>query len=416
MSITNILQQVQQASRKLQLLSSDDINKMLLDLADEAEKQSDFILKENKKDLDRMDTKDPKYDRLMLTKDRIVGIASDIRNVAGLESPLGKVISKTVRPNGLKILKVSVPIGVIGIIYEARPNVTFDVFSLCVKSGNATVLKGGSDAHHSNVAILSVIHQILEKHGIDKNIVQLLPPEREVIKDVLNAVDYIDLVIPRGSQNLINFVRENSKVPVVETGAGIVHTYFCEFGDKEKGQAIINNAKTRRVSVCNALDCLIINEKRLPDLAYLVKPLADSHVEIFADEKSFSFLKGNYPDNLLKPATDESFGTEFLDYKMSVKTVATIDEAIEHIFKHSSKHSEAIISEKQECIDKFFKSVDAAAVYSNTSTAYTDGAQFGLGAEIGISTQKMHARGPMGLEELTSYKWIIIGDGQIRNK
>lgn len=412
--ITSTLQQVQIASRSLVLLSDAQINAVLLDLANEAEKQTALILSANKKDLDLMDPKDPKYDRLLLNEQRIKGIADDMRIVASLPSPLGKTLHEETRPNGLLISRISVPIGVIGIIYEARPNVTFDVFALCVKSGNATVLKGGSDAWHSNTAIVSVIHSVLVKHNIDTGIVQLLPPEREVIHELLKADTYVDLIIPRGGQNLINFVRQNSRVPVVETGAGIVHTYFDKTGDKEKGQAIILNAKTRRVSVCNALDCLIINEQRLVDLNFLCKSLAEKNVIIYADEKAYAELLKAYPAHLLEKATAESFGTEFLDYKLSVKTVADIHEAIAHIFTYSSKHSEAIISEDKDAINLFMQQVDAAAVYSNTSTAYTDGAQFGLGAEIGISTQKIHARGPMGLAELTSYKWIIKGDGQTR--
>jgi glutamate-5-semialdehyde dehydrogenase len=315
----------------------------------------------------------------------------------------------------LKIKRVSVPFGVIGIIYEARPNVTFDVFSLCLKSGNACVLKGGSDAEFSNTAIVSVIHKVLESLELDRNVLTLLPIEREATAELLNARNYVDLLIPRGSQNLINYVRENATIPVIETGAGICHTYFDKFGDKEKGRAIINNAKTRRVSVCNALDCMVIHESRLGEIEYLTGLLPESSVEIFADKAAYNALEGKYPQELLKPATEESFGTEFLSHKMSIKTVSSIDEALEHISKYSSKHSEAIISENNENIELFRKMVDASSVYSNTSTAYTDGAQFGLGAEIGISTQKLHARGPMALEELTSYKWLIEGDGQIRN-
>jgi glutamate-5-semialdehyde dehydrogenase len=361
-----------------------------------------------------MDKADPKYDRLKLSEERIKGIASDIRNVASLPYPVGRILSETVRPNGLKISKISVPFGVIGIIYEARPNVTFDVFSLCLKSGNACILKGGSDAIDSNTAIVGLIRDILKKHDIDENTLTLLPSGREETAQLLNAHGFVDLIIPRGSQSLIDFVRKNSTIPVIETGAGICHTYFDETGDDEKGRLIINNAKTRRVSVCNALDCLIINENRLCDLPFLTELLIKSNVEIFADEKAYNALTGYYPDNLLKHATVESFGTEFLSYKMAIKTVASFDEAVKHISKYSSKHSEAIISENNENIKMFMKMIDASSVYSNTSTAYTDGAQFGLGAEIGISTQKLHARGPMALEELTSYKWLIEGDGQIR--
>jgi glutamate-5-semialdehyde dehydrogenase len=410
MKIEKQLQKVLAASRKLNLVEDESVKKVLLELADEAEKNTEFILSENQKDLDRMDPEDPKFDRLKLSKERIEGIASDIRNVAGLESPVGKVLKETVRPNGLKIKKMTVPFGVIGIIYEARPNVTFDVFSLCLKSGNACVLKGGSDAIYSNTAI------VLKNNSLDKNTVALLPAGREETHEMLRAHGYIDLVIPRGSQGLINFVRENATIPVIETGAGICHTYFDEFGDAEKGREIIFNAKTRRPSVCNALDCLVIHQSRLDELPAFGQRLAESDVIIYADENAFEKLNGNYPGNLLLPATEESFGTEFLSLKMAVKTVESFDEALEQINKNSSKHSEAIISENQERIEKFRKLVDASSVYSNVSTAFTDGAQFGLGAEIGISTQKLHARGPMALEELTSYKWIIEGDGQVRPK
>jgi glutamate-5-semialdehyde dehydrogenase len=350
----------------------------------------------------------------MLTEERIKGIADDIRNVALLPSPLGRILNNTMRPNGLNITRITVPFGVIGIIYEARPNVTFDVFSLCLKSGNACALKGGSDANDSNVAIVKIIQEVLVKHGMDQNIVSLLPPDRESTHEMLHAHGLVDLIIPRGSQNLINFVRENSTIPVIETGAGICHTYFDESGDLLKGQAIVNNAKTRRPSVCNALDCLIIHQSRLSDLPFLTGLLPEHDVVIFADVMAYEALNGTYPSNLLKHATDVSFGTEFLSLKMAVKTVGNINEALEHIALYSSKHSEAIVAENRQTIDLFMKSVDAAAVYSNASTSFTDGAQFGLGAEIGISTQKLHARGPMALDELCSYKWLIEGDGQIR--
>lgn len=414
MKILPQLEKTLRASRLLNLVDEENIISVLIDLADEAEKQTPYILVENKKDLDRMDVFDAKYDRLKLTTERISGIASDMRNVAALPNPVGRVLSKTVRPNGLKITKVSVPFGVIGIIYEARPNVTFDVSSLCLKSGNACVLKGGSDAIYSNTAILKVIHQVLERNGLSPEIVTLLSGGREETLEMLNANGYIDLIIPRGSQGLIDFVRQNSSIPVIETGAGICHTYFDAAGDLKKGADIIYNAKTRRPSVCNALDCLIVHSSRLGDLPALTSKLVENEVVIYADKKSYSVLEKSYPENLLHRATEESFGTEFLSLKMAVKTVHSFDEALEQISRYSSKHSEAIISENHSAIEKFRKMVDAAAVYSNASTAFTDGAQFGLGAEIGISTQKLHARGPMALEELTSYKWIIEGEGQVR--
>jgi len=402
------------ASRSLNLVTDKVINQVLLALADEAVAQSDFILAENAKDLSAKDSNDPMYDRLQLTKERIEAIAGDIHSVALLPSPLGKTLMETVRPNGLKIKKVTVSFGVVGIIFEARPNVCFDVFSLCLKSGNACVLKGGSDAQYSNEAIVTVIQAILKRFGLDKNIVTLLPAGREQTAELMSAVGVVDVIIPRGGKSLIDFVRNNSRVPVIETGAGICHTYFDEFGDVEKGIEIIFNAKTRRVSVCNSLDCLIIHEKQLKNLPRLCEKLAEKNVIIYADVKSYTFLNGKYPAALLQKATEESYGTEFLDYKMAIKTVEWLDEAIEHISTYSSRHSECIISENVKNINIFDKMVDAACIYTNASTAFTDGGQFGLGAEIGISTQKLHARGPMGLEELCSYKWIIKGDGQIR--
>ncbi len=415
MEFKELFENAREASRGLGLLSSEKINSVLTDLADETVRQTGFLLAENKRDLARMGTDDPRFDRLKLTEKRIEGIANDIRNVAALDSPVSKLLLEKELPNGLKIRKVRVPLGVIGVIYEARPNVTFDVFSLCIKTGNVSVLKGGSDASFSNEAIISVIHGVLNRHLITPSVAVLLPPGRFASGALLNAVDYVDVIIPRGSQQLIEFVRKNAKVPVIETGAGIVHTYFDETADAEKASAIINNAKTRRVSVCNALDCLIIHEDRLSSLPALTAPLANSNVEIYADARAYESLKQNYPGELLKHANENHFGIEFLDYKMAIKTVSNLDEALNHIARFSSKHSEAILSEDARHIEKFLNSVDAAAVYANASTAFTDGAQFGLGAEIGISTQKLHARGPMGLEELTSYKWIVEGNGQIRN-
>ena len=416
MTVREQLGSVLIASRKLNLISVERINSVLADVAGAAIENTDFILNENLKDLSRMDPADPKYDRLMLTADRIKGIAADIQNVVSLPSPLRRVLSETVRPNGLQITKITVPFGVIGIIYEARPNVTFDVFSLCLKSGNACVLKGGSDANDSNLAIVRVIQDVLKKHDLDENTLSLLPVDREATAELLHAHGLVDLIIPRGSQSLIDFVRQNSSIPVIETGAGICHTYFHKDGDTSKGKAIVNNAKTRRPSVCNTLDCLIIDEKRLNDLPELAELLPQSNVVIYADLQSYKALEGKYPAELLEHATEESFGTEFLSYKMAVKTVSGIDAALDHIANYGSKHSESIISENAKALDLFRKAVDAAAVYCNASTAFTDGAQFGLGAEIGISTQKLHARGPMALEELTSYKWIVEGDGQIRSK
>lgn len=414
MKLNETFEAVKLASRKLALLDSKKINEVLISVADAAIDKTDVILKANQLDLQLMDSSNPKYDRLKLTAERIMDIASDIRNVASLPSPLGNIIYEDVRPNGLKLKKVSVPFGVIGVIYEARPNVSFDVFSLCLKSGSACVLKGGSDAYHSNMAIVDVIKGVLSKFDLDTNIVCLLPTDRETTSELLHANGYVDLIIPRGSSNLINFVRSESTVPVIETGAGICHTYFDLAGDIDKGARIINNAKTRRVSVCNALDCLLVHADRLSDLPQLCSPLSSNNVLIYADKPSYQALSGFYPADLLLHATPESYGTEFLDYKMAIKTVNSVDEAIGHIFKYSSKHSECIVTEDKKAAQYFQRAVDAACVYVNAPTSFTDGAQFGLGAEIGISTQKLHARGPMGLKEITTYKWIIEGNGQIR--
>lgn len=409
-----LFESTQIASRNLLLLSEEQINEILEAVAKEVESKVHYLISENQKDLHRMEQSNPKYDRLKLTEERILNIVNDIRNVIKLPSPVGRILEEKTLENGLHITKKAVPFGVIGVIFEARPNVCFDVFSLCLKSGNACILKGGSDAYFSNYAIVDIIRTCLDENGINPNICTLLPKDRDAVEELLNAHGYVDLIIPRGGSSLIQYVRENSKIPVIETGAGVCHTYFHAQGNKEIARKIIHNAKTRRVSVCNALDCLIIDKDRLKDLPYLCEDLKNENVTIYAGKSAYEILKDVYPEHLLEEANSESFGSEFLDYKMSIKSVNNIDEAIAHITKYGSKHSEAIVSEDKAAIKLFESLVDAACVYANASTAFTDGAQFGLGAEIGISTQKMHARGPMGLEELCSYKWIIEGNGQTR--
>lgn len=414
MNLKPLFERSRAASLRLNMLGEERVNEVLLHVAAQTEAWTERILAANAEDLARMERSNPMYDRLMLTPERIAAIAADMRNVATLPSPLGHVLDRTVRPNGMRITRVSVPFGVIGVIYEARPNVGFDVFSLCFKSGNACLLKGGSDARCSNAAIVGVIREALEQCGENPDAVIQLPPDREATAGLLAAAGDVDLIIPRGSKGLIEYVRDHARVPVIETGAGICHTYFDAAGDVAKGAAIINNAKTRRVSVCNALDTLVIHSGRLSDLPSLCAPLAASRVLIYADARAFAALDGHYPAELLAPASDGSFGTEFLDYKMSVRTVDSVGEAMEHVARYSSKHSEAIVTEDPEAANLYMKNVDAACVYVNVSTAFTDGAQFGFGAEIGISTQKLHARGPMALRELTTYKYLIEGDGQTR--
>ena len=414
MELRPLFEATRLASRTLAAVSPAAITALLHGLADAAVVHTPRLLAENAKDLAQMPEADPRHDRLRLTAERIAAIAADLRTVAELPSPLGEVLLRRDLANGLHLSKVRVPLGVVGIIYEARPNVTFDSLALCLKTGNACLLKGGSDAAFSNAAIMDVVRPVLVRHGLDPAVATLLPPDRAATAALLAAVGYVDVLIPRGSQQLINYVRDNARVPVIETGAGIVHTFFDETGDLAKGQAIIHNAKTRRVSVCNALDCLLLHASRLPDLPALVAPLAAAGVQLFADEAAYAALAEHYPAALLSPATEEHFGTEFLALKMAIRTVPSLDAALDHIARYSSKHSEAIVSEDAAHLEIFLHAVDAAAVYTNASTAFTDGAQFGMGAEIGISTQKLHARGPMGLEELTSYKWLVRGTGQIR--
>ena len=412
MQLEETFKRVKLASKTLALLTDQQRNDVLNAVADAIIDNKARILEANVQDLAKMDKSNPLYDRLQLTEKRLQDIAADMRKVATLPSPLGHITKQKTLPNGLRLCRVSVPFGVIGMIYEARPNVTYDVFSLCFKSGNACVLKGGRDAVASNEEGVAVIHEVLAKFGVNPDVVTLLPATHEATGEMLNAVGYVDLCIPRGGRKLIDFVRDTARIPVIETGAGVVNTYFDKDGDLEMGKAIINNAKTRRVSVCNALDCLLVHLERLDILDQLVSPLAEKNVIIYADEPAFKALDGHYP--YLEHATTESFGTEFMDYKLAIKTVGSLDEALAHIDENGSGHSEAIITRDEQTARKFQAHVDAACVYWNAPTSFTDGAQFGLGAEIGISTQKLGPRGPMALEEITTYKWLIEGEGQTR--
>ncbi|MFC1690045.1 glutamate-5-semialdehyde dehydrogenase [Pseudomonadota bacterium] len=408
------LARTRDAARELAGRTDDSIRTILNGLADKALQASDDILAANRLDLARMPESDPKYDRLLLNPERLAAITDDLRFVAGLPSPVGEVLEQKQLDNGLELSKVRVPMGVIAVIFESRPNVTFDVFALCLKTRNACVLKGSSDAHDTNTVIVRLMHEVLAAHGISTAAVFLAPPQREFLPQILQATGYIDLAIPRGSKGLIDFVRDNARIPVIETGAGIVHTYVHSSADLARAKAIITNAKTRRVSVCNALDTLVLDSTLLPELPGLMETMGEEHgVEVFADPQTYESLAGHYAGPLNR-AEEEHFGQEFLSLRMSIKTVSGLDEALDHIHHHSSKHSEAIVAEDPVVIEKFLNQVDAAAVYANTSTAFTDGAQFGMGAEIGISTQKLHARGPMALPELTSYKWVVRGSGQVR--
>ncbi len=412
MSYNEIFASVRAAGRLLATLPTETVDAVLLDLADATEREADRLLRANADDLARMEETDPRYDRLRLTPARLSDIASDLRKVASLPSPLGKVLKQSTLPNGLELTRVSVPFGVIGIIFEARPNVCFDCFALSLKAGSACVLKGGSDAEQSCRAIVQLIHEVLSRHNLTESTVQLLTTH-EATDALLKAVGRVDLIIPRGSQRLINYVRDHARVPVIETGAGVVHTYVDRAADLQKAVPIVVNAKTRRGSVGNALDCLLIHADRLADLPQICLPLWEKGVTIEADEAAFGMLSPLRTD-LLVPATPESFGTEYLSLRMAVKVVSGVEEAVDHIATYGSGHSESIVTEDTEAARLFLAAVDAACVYHNAPTSFTDGAQFGLGAEIGISTQKLHARGPMALEEITTYKWIIRGEGQTR--
>ena len=411
--ISSVYIQAKAASRCLQTLPEGKAAAVLEAVADAILAEGDALLEANRLDLARMDRSNPLYDRLMLDKTRLEGIAADMRHVAALPSPLGRILDDRILPNGLHLRKVSVPFGVIGVIYEARPNVTFDVFSLCFRSGNATLLKGGRDAEQSNLAAVALIRRVLREQGVDEHAVALLPATHEAAEELLGATGYVDLVIPRGGRRLIDFVRDHAKVPCIETGAGVVNTYFDRSGDLEKGKRIVTNAKTRRVSVCNALDCLIIHHDRLQDLPELLAAIQD-RVTVYADDPALESLRGKYPSERLFRADVGAYGTEYMDYKLAIRTVDSLESALDHIARHGSGHSEAIVTEDETAAARFRAEVDAACVYVNAPTSFTDGAQFDLGAEIGISTQKLGARGPMGLAEITTYKWLIDGNGQTR--
>lgn len=391
--MNNLFHRVKEVSKELLLLTDEQRNNILLRIADRAESSMEQLLVANSIDLQKLEKTNPLYDRLLLTPERITSIVADLRKVASLPSPLGLVSKERTLTNGLYLRRVSVPFGVIGVIFEARPNVCFDVFSICFKSGNACVLKGSHSAEESNRAIVALIHDVLREADVPIDVLALLPPTHEATANLLAAVGYVDLCIPRGGKKLIDFVRDNARVPVIETGAGVVHAYFDKDGDIEKGRNIIANAKMRRVSVCNALDCLLVHRERVADIPLLIESMKDK-VDIITDEATM--------------------GTEWMDYKMSLKVVNSIDDAMAHIARYGSGHSECIITENKDTAAYFQKIVDAACVYVNAPTSFTDGAQFGMGAEIGISTQKLGPRGPMALEEMTTYKWLINGDGQIR--
>ena len=414
MTTQEIFKKVKEASYTLTSLDDNKRNEILQSVADSIIANKDTLLEANKEDLAKMDKANPLYDRLQLTEKRLEDIASDMRHVSMLPSHLGRTLKEKTLENGLYLRRVSVPFGVIGMIYEARPNVTYDVFSLCFKSGNACILKGGKDADSSNKAGVALIKEVLKKYAVNEHVAELLPASHEATADMLNAVGYVDLVIPRGGRKLIDFVRDNAKVPCIETGAGVVNTYLDKDGDITMAAAIVNNGKTRRVSVCNALDCLIVHKEKLTELHKVCVPMSEKNVILYADERAYTALSGKYPDELLKHATDESYGTEYMDYKMAIRTVDSTEEALNHIQQYGSGHSEAIITNNKDTAHLFEQRVDAACVHVNAPTSFTDGAQFGLGAEIGISTQKLGARGPMALEEITTYKWLIEGEGQIR--
>ncbi|WPQ62780.1 glutamate-5-semialdehyde dehydrogenase [Chitinophaga sancti] len=413
-SIQQMLVDARAATSAIKSLADEQKQQLLRSLAVQITTHAATIVAENKKDLDKMSDEDPKKDRLLLNEARIQQLADSLNEIAALPDPANELVLERTLANGLNVQKRTVPLGVVGVIYESRPNVTLDVAALCIRSGNVCVLRGGSDAFHTNTILVKIIQDVLKEFKVNVHTVQLLPVDRSLINEMLTAVKYIDIIIPRGSQQLIEFVRGNSKVPVIETGAGVCHTYVEATADLEKASKIVTNAKVSRPSVCNSLDTVLVDEQVATGLLQLLAPsLAEYNVEIFADEPSYNILKGlSYP--FLQHAAPEDFGREFLDFKCSVKVVNGADEALLHIQEYSSKHSEAIVSNDAAISERFLNEVDAAAVYVNASTRFTDGGVFGLGAEIGISTQKLHARGPFALEKLVTEKWFVRGDGQVR--
>ena len=400
------------ASASLRNASDEQIIQSLMMIADGIESSVETILEANNKDVARQDPNDPKTDRLRLNKERISNIANSIRNIAHLPNPTQRQLETRTLYNGLLLKKISVPLGVVGSVYESRPNVTYDIAALCLRSMNGCVLKGSSDAENSNLEAIKIIKSALGKNGIDPDCVTLLPPDREAVRELFTATKYVDVLIPRGSESLIQFVRKNSLVPVIETGAGVCHIYVEKDADVEKAVDIVVNAKVTRPSVCNAVDTVLVDDAVASVFLKKLQPrFKEYEVEIFADTKASGLLEG-YP--ALHQATADDFGREFLSLKCAVKVVSNIDEALEHIQEYSTKHSEAILSKNAANCERFLKEVDAAVVYANASTRFTDGEEFGLGAEIGISTQKLHARGPFALEKLVTEKWVVRGDGQIR--
>lgn len=413
MEIKTVLESVKKGSRILNSTEQPAIDKCLQVLSDTLVDEVDGLLRANAEDLRVVDVSNPLYDRLLLTTERVESLAKSVRDIAALNSPVDSLLEEKQLSNGLILKRISAPLGVVGVIFEARPNVVVDIFSLCFKTKNACILKGGSDAENTNKYLIKIIKKVLKRYNLE-SVVELLSNDRAILKDLLKANDYVDVVIPRGSQSLIEFVRANATVPVIETGAGVVHIYIDESGDLKKAQDIVLNAKTSRPSVCNALDTLVVHRSLLSDLPSICAALSDKRVDILADEESFLSLQESYPSELLSHAQSSDFGREFLSLSMAIKTVSDINEALEHINKFSSRHSEAIVTEDVKKVEKFMRSVDAACVYHNASTRFTDGGEFGFGAEVGISTQKLHVRGPMGLNSLTTYKWLIYGNGQVR--
>jgi glutamate-5-semialdehyde dehydrogenase len=413
-TIQPLLEKAQQAGVSIRTLPDAQKQALLLKLASVILIRSEDITTENKKDLDRMADEDPKKDRLLLTDARIRDLASSLEDIAGLPDPANVLVLERTLDNGLLVQKKTVPLGVVGVIYESRPNVTVDVAALCIRSGNVCVLRGGTDAFYTNTILVELIQGVLKQFGVDEHAVQLLPVDRSFVMEMLTAVKYIDIIIPRGSEQLIEFVRTNSRVPVIETGAGVCHTYVEKSADLQQAAAIVTNAKVSRPSVCNSLDTVLVDEAVAAGfLALLAPQLQQYAVDVYADPLAFEILqKNNYPHLFI--AQPEDFGREFLSLKCSVKVVPDTNAALSHIQKYSSRHSEAIISGDTAISERFLNEVDAAAVYVNASTRFTDGGVFGLGAEIGISTQKLHARGPFALEKLVTEKWFVRGNGQVR--